>query len=44
MFKFSTDNIIDRINNKTMKRYQLSVDQIMSKANLKLLDGSDMMG
>jgi hypothetical protein len=44
MFNFRIDNVNNRINNKTMKRYQVSVRHIMSKVNLKLLDGSDMMG
>jgi hypothetical protein len=44
MFNLKIENINDYINSKLMKRYQISIDNLMGKINLKLLEGSDMMG
>jgi hypothetical protein len=44
MFKFKIENVNNRINSKLMKRYQVTVDSLIEKINLKVLDGTDMMG
>jgi hypothetical protein len=44
MFKLITKNINNRIDSKLMKKYQATVDHLIKRINLRLLDGSEMMG
>jgi hypothetical protein len=44
MFKFKIDNINNRINDRLLKRYQIEINSILKKIDLKLLEGSEMMG
>jgi polyhydroxyalkanoate synthesis regulator phasin len=44
MFKFRIDNVNNRINGKMMNHYQKVVDTLVKKIELKVLEGTDMMG
>jgi hypothetical protein len=44
MFRFNTKNINNKIDNKSAKKYQHVIDQLTKKINIRVLEGSDMMG
>jgi hypothetical protein len=44
MFKLITKNINNKIDTKLMKKYQTTVNHLVQRINLRLLDGSEMMG